>query len=365
MIFNTIVSGGGSGNGGVLTVTAPSGVTAIISNDTLGKRYERIVSSSGTAIFDGLASGTWELYISDGERVSKTSSITVDTDYDVMLSFFKATINITYPAGSTCTCTHVATGLKISAPDDTGIWELTVPYNGEWEITVTNGVDTTYQIVEINSEGQSLNIGTSSLVPTEYQKLEYIESSGTQYIDAGLITISPDVLFESEIKFSMLGGGYTSLFSVYSPWDNQGDVVLNVNNLQVVFNYFGSNAQGSTIKTGETHKARLVGDTKASMYLNDAVTGSVGTAITNSNSFSSYLSIFASKYMTNSSIEVSRNAVARIYYLKISYDGSLIRDFVPCYRRSDGAAGMYDRVTKTFFANSGTGDFIKGPEITQ
>lgn len=369
MIFNTIVSGG-SGTGGILTITAPSGATAIISNDVLGKRYERIVSSNGTVVFKGLASGTWGLYITDGESVSETKSIIIDVDYDVILSFFKATININFPKGSTCTCTHVATGLKIFAPEDAvalGVWELTVPYDGEWEIMVTNGADTAYQTVEINSEGQNLNIETGGLLPVEYQKLEYIESTGSQYIDAGVITISPDALLESEIKFLKPTFDafdlYQTLFSVYSPWENEGDVMLKQYNTQIFFDYFGSSAQQSIVNN-EIYEVNLKGSDRAIISANTFI--NTGSQITNTTFFSSYLSIFANKYrLANSTqTDVAQYASARIYYLKMSLDGNLVRDFIPCYRRSDGVAGMYDKVTETFFVNSGNGDFIKGPVIS-
>ena len=44
-------------------------------------------------------------------------------------------------------------------------------------------------------------------------------------------------------------------------------------------------------------------------------------------------------------------------------DGNLIRDMVPCYRRSDGEIGMYDRVSQTLFTNAGSGIFTKGPSV--
>lgn len=40
-----------------------------------------------------------------------------------------------------------------------------------------------------------------------------------------------------------------------------------------------------------------------------------------------------------------------------------IRNFIPCYRKSDNVIGMYDLITKTFYENAGTGTFIKGNDI--
>ena len=56
--------------------------------------------------------------------------------------------------------------------------------------------------------------------------------------------------------------------------------------------------------------------------------------------------------------------IRRISYFKY-YDktDTLICDLVPCYRKSDGAIGMYDIVRNTFFTNAGTGSFTKGANV--
>lgn len=57
----------------------------------------------------------------------------------------------------------------------------------------------------------------------------------------------------------------------------------------------------------------------------------------------------------------------RIFSSKLYGESSkIIRDYIPCYRISDGFAGLYDKVTKTFITNDSTaGLFLKGPEITK
>lgn len=53
----------------------------------------------------------------------------------------------------------------------------------------------------------------------------------------------------------------------------------------------------------------------------------------------------------------------RIFECKITDSNSLIRDFVPCYRKSDGVIGMYDIVTQEFYTNAGSGTFLKGDDV--
>ena len=44
-------------------------------------------------------------------------------------------------------------------------------------------------------------------------------------------------------------------------------------------------------------------------------------------------------------------------------DDNLLRDMIPCYRKSDNVIGMFDKVSQTFFTNAGTGTFTKGNNV--
>lgn len=48
------------------------------------------------------------------------------------------------------------------------------------------------------------------------------------------------------------------------------------------------------------------------------------------------------------------------YYDK---NNALICDLYPCYRKSDGVIGMYDKVRSLFLTNVGTGSFTKGEDV--
>lgn len=51
----------------------------------------------------------------------------------------------------------------------------------------------------------------------------------------------------------------------------------------------------------------------------------------------------------------------KLYNLKITDGTNVIKNFVPCYRKSDNVAGLYDLVNNVFYTNQGTGNFIVGP----
>lgn len=148
--------GSSGGTGGTLTVTAPANVTVTVSKD--GKTKTKNSGTSGVVVFKGLASGTWTVTItSDGKTAQK--NVVVTTDYSTMIAFFAATINITYPAGSTCTCSDGTTTL--SAPDTSGTWACIVPNAGTWTVTSTSGTETDSKAVTITTDGQSTSVELS------------------------------------------------------------------------------------------------------------------------------------------------------------------------------------------------------------
>lgn len=147
------VNTGGGGTGGTLTVTAPANVTVTVSKD--GKTKTKNSGTSGVVIFKGLASGTWTLAITDGSQIS-SKPVVVTADYSTVIAFFAATINITYPAGSTCTCSDGTTTL--SAPDTSGTWACIVQNAGTWTVSSTDGDKSKSADVVIITNGQTESV---------------------------------------------------------------------------------------------------------------------------------------------------------------------------------------------------------------
>ena len=148
--------GASGGTGGTLTVTAPANVTVTVSKD--GKTKTKNSGTSGVVAFKGLASGTWTLAITDGSQTS-SKPVVITANYSTVIAFFTATINITYPAGSTCTCSDGTTTL--SAPDTSGTWACIVPNAGTWTVTSTSETETDSKAVTITTDGQSISVELS------------------------------------------------------------------------------------------------------------------------------------------------------------------------------------------------------------
>lgn len=143
--------GGGGGTGAALTVNAPAGCTVTVSKD--GKMKTKVAGADGVAVFKGLSTGEWTLTINDGSQTA-SKPVMITADYISAITFFSATIHVTYPAGSTCTATDGSTTL--TAPDTSVTWDCVVPNAGTWTVSLSNGFSETVTI-SANGETQTLN----------------------------------------------------------------------------------------------------------------------------------------------------------------------------------------------------------------
>lgn len=162
MIFNMV--GGGGGSGATLVVSSPANVSVTVSKDD--KSYTKNSGSLGSATFKGLATGTWTVTISgNGQTATKTIEITAD--YAITIAFFSASINITYPATSTCVVTNSG-GQTVASDTNTGsstkTWTATVGATGTYTVaaTATDGSGKTKSTtVSITADGQSSSVTLS------------------------------------------------------------------------------------------------------------------------------------------------------------------------------------------------------------
>lgn len=135
------------------TVTATDGETSLVGTEVSGKWTFQIPSY-----------GVWNITATlNGQTATTSVSVTEVKQYTVTLTYFAATIAVTYPSGSTCTCSNGTTTL--TAPNTTGSYTFTVPSASTWTVKSTNGTDTAQQAVSITTSGQSASV-TLSYKPT-------------------------------------------------------------------------------------------------------------------------------------------------------------------------------------------------------
>lgn len=153
----------GGQTGATLTVTSSGAGTITVSNTSLGKSYSKSVTAGGSAVFKGLATGTWTVKLSNGTQTS-TKTITITSDYSTSIAYFSATIKVTYPAKSKCIIKN-SSGTQVASNTNTGTsaktWTATVNAKGTYTVTATatdGSGKTKSTTVSITADGQSASV---------------------------------------------------------------------------------------------------------------------------------------------------------------------------------------------------------------
>lgn len=201
--------------------------------------------------------------------------------------------------------------------------------------------------------------GGGSRLPDIYQEVEYIASSGAQYLDLGFpLKVDSSNAYDFECKFSPVNTtGEQAIVSAWST-DNPNLVFHRDDSAHWRF-YLGSDGyspvSGSvTVGTAYTLKAELTSSSKV-LKVNETPISALGSGDVTGN-----VNLYA--FACNTGSIANRFASIKMYYLKVTHNGLLIRDLVSCYRKSDGKPGMYDLVNKVFYVNQGSeADFTLGP----
>lgn len=197
------------------------------------------------------------------------------------------------------------------------------------------------------NEGTGAFIAGPQIVslPAGYKQLEYIKSSGVQWIETGVDPDQDTVLsIDMQLNSDVTADCYP--FAVYGTTNRF--FVKFTNNL-----YQGGLATTwfrTTGYSGDAH-ARLTLTLGAGDF---TVGGSTQHLTDSAFTVGATLPLFAQK----NNGEVSGFTEMTVYSCKI--DG--IRNYIPC-ETPDGEVGLYDLATKEFYGNAGTGAFIAGPEI--
>lgn len=148
---------GGSMNKSIIIVTAPTGSTVTC---TKGTTVKTATEKNGEWWFKNLDEGTWTLKATlSGQTATQTVNITQLDVYRVTMAYFKSTIKVTYPAGSTCTCSKG--GEVLTAPNTSGSYTFTVTSAGTWTVKATDGDRTKSTAVNITSSGETKNVSLS------------------------------------------------------------------------------------------------------------------------------------------------------------------------------------------------------------
>ena len=226
-------------------------------------------------------------------------------------------------------------------------------WSADGTVTIAAGVTVDLRGYTLKVKGLVCNGSIiDSLASLGYQRLSYIESSGTQWINTGFVTTENTAI---ECDFTTLNNNANrALFC--GDWANYGHLfVLNSNGM----NFFGTGNKLSNFVAYKHFRLQTIPGGSKTVILYDGDTGAeVGSSnIALTHTGTGEMTLFAARE------DGYQPALARIHSFKLTHAGTVERDFVPVKRTADGTVGLYDFSTEAFFANAGSGTFIEGDEV--
>lgn len=191
-------------------------------------------------------------------------------------------------------------------------------------------------------------------LPKGFKRLEYIQSSGEQYVDSGVAPKS-----NTRVVMDIHQTGTTSIKAAFGTRDaSSGTAPLAYlawisSATSARSDYFGS----SQTMTG-TFDVRMVIDKNANVCTIN------GVSVTNTANSGQEAALTIFLFACNNRGTVNYQISAKVYSCQIYDNDTLVRDYIPCQNDS-GAIGLWDAVNEVFYGNAGTGTFTAGPVVPE
>ena len=313
-----------------------------IQNITTGFEKSKIILENGTASLDN----------GEKEIISSQADTEFTTNNNICL-FSVIGNSATYTNVRIYTCKIWDNGVLVrnlipcykKENDEIGLYDLVNDtfYSNAGTGTFTKGKDIVYE--------------------TEIQQVEYIEGTGTQYIDTNF---KPNN--NSKIKYKMYletvpARQVKCLFGCRKSNNSDLFACFYVANNTVTVGRMRLDYGSATTGNAGHYYPNTSDNTLYNIELDK------NKGIMNGESYTFGENEFQSEYnmlllsCNTDGVAETRIPSAKIYYSKIYDNGTLVRDLIPCYRKSDSVIGLYDKVNKILYTNAGTGTFTKGEDI--
>lgn len=214
------------------------------------------------------------------------------------------------------------------------------------------GYETGYQRILVHpDEPESI-----SLLPEGYTQLEYIQSSGSQYIDTGFKPNQDTRIVMDATPLNMVSeNGGAFFFGSSFPIQENGFETYGFYN--VFYAVYNSVQEGGTEELVAYERLLIDFNRNSCVVTRDDMT--VFSHTFSQNTFTSSVDLCLFLLPRQSPFF----GMIRLYNCRIFNNDVLIRDYIPC-KNPSGEVGLYDTVNAQFYGNSGTGVFSPGPEIT-
>ena len=226
-------------------------------------------------------------------------------------------------------------------------------YDGDTKLTVDNSAqscvyDGTLTVpAQPTKPGYTFNGWKVIRVPGGFTELEYLESTGTQYIDMN-INVKANTLAEFEYQYTATNvSNY-----VFGQIKGYGACCIGYRSSRMW--WFVRAEELSSLIDASKHKVEFKSD--GNVYLD-------GSVITHRGNFCGYIQDFTILLFAERNDDAINKGRVKIFNFILKEGDIVVRNFIPARRDSDGVLGMYDSITNQFFTNAGTGTFVAGPVV--
>ncbi len=359
-------------------------------------QYERLYGVRGAFWTMQSGSTSYRFYIDKPNRATllKTQELSSNTEYVIVQDGGTTYLNGTQIASSAQTF-DTETDPEMSYAPDGKIW-LNAVNGGDksnshlkiksciiWQngvltkhfIPCYRKIDNVAGLYDVSNDVFYTNAGSGEFdvgpeinaLPTEYQKVEYIQSSGKQYIQT---SVTPNDNFRMHLKtYTTCGDSYycAGVRASNKIWFGQTGTTTN-NRVSASVNGTSVNASTDGVlwsrsTSGQTYEIMLCtnGDGTFTYHIKDLTNNKESLTENREYTLMGEATNGVCLFALNRNYIIS--GTNQVYYFRLYKNGKIAFDGIPCYRKSDEEIGLYDLVSKQLYTNQGTGTFTKGPDV--
>lgn len=215
---------------------------------------------------------------------------------------------------------------------------------------------------------------SGSLLPPEYQQVEYIVFTGTQYIDSNYVANASDKPLWVEIDFRLTSTTVESSLFGANGSNSRNPLVIDtdINRNAWRFGHYGDpsvNGIGSFVRFGtlDTNRHTIKYVFNEGVYFDgvlvpETVEQAKIVSIPNCRIFIGATSVL--------NVQANKRASMELCSVKFGETSGVVRNWIGGYNKENGTIGLYDTcnsvnpTTNTpFYINTGTGTFLKGADV--
>ncbi len=223
-------------------------------------------------------------------------------------------------------------------------------------------------VIQVTEKDNTVSIRHD--LPEEYQEVEYIESTGKQWINTGIPLNTNYTLYNDGcIRQDRMGQLICGFYNINNRFGTC--FYAGTGNKLTYFWVFEGRGQlrqeilQSDTKIDVTHRLQIIQNKSAFVCVQGNVTYTAHTDYNpkktkdlpdTSPDWTIFKSIGTGLYVTATT--------GVLYEGKIwNENDKLIAHYIPCYRKADNEIGLYDMVSGAFLTNAGSGTFLKGVDV--